>query len=478
MAFATSILAGGYLENQDAGTINYKRVLAIRESVLSTTDLAHQITFDADFLSRWGFDSLEGMQAHHRDSQDRIALWARCKLLDLRRDFAAVPPAVYPAEKYYFSFYDTDWFKLDRNLLEVVVAWTERFHAINVKGVAGATIDTLLEDSRVVQFGLENALTNPAHQIKLAQSLIRLADENYENVPGAAAIIQDLKVDDVAQRMYSPNYITHLHMMGWYADGLASLSLADQRNAFNAYTQTDWGTEAVDAVQVEMQEMMARLFTIDGGKGGQTHELMLLQAELTAHGMIPEVLFQRIDFLPGEISEDVQGAVFVRFPGALALQSNAKTLACALEVFVPEGVTLTTLDVQLNQVDANALFTHYAVSGNEAIIDADTFTITDDLDAGIGRNHFQATKAAGWVGGVGGTLHVIGTFDLGYIDLVNPAFEIAPRPYQMFPAVNSLLNGASDVSSAFFFKGLRFLSGMENDGGRNYEFAQSPQLTS
>lgn len=469
MAFETEYLAGGLLEHQDDGTLAYKRVLAIRDSVLATTDAPHLAAFEAAFLAQFGFDTLDGMKAHSAPQQERIVMWARMNLLEQRADFNAVALPAYAAEKYFYTFYQDGWLNLDERVFQTVIAWTERWAAINLRGVAPATIDNLLENSRVLQFGLEQAITAPAHQIKIAQSLIRVADTAYETVANLADSQLEFNVDEVATRMRDRNYITHLHMMGWYAEGLQTIVLADQRNAFNAVTQTDWGDEAVDALDTEMINLFQRLGGMTGNGPGLYHDLLIAQAELTAHGYVPEVFFQIMSFLPGEAGIDSPGAIWVEFPTNVA---NAKTISCSLKIFVPEGVTITDLECELVHEYANALFTRYANADNAAAVDADTFTVANADVLGVGQTQFVMNSVAGLTGAAGGTVFELGTFDLHYLAIGSPSVELSPRPYWMTPQISLAENAAVDISGEFFMKGVRFQSGLKNDGGRNYLFPE------
>lgn len=470
MAFEPQYLAGGLIEHMDDGTLDYKRVLAIRDSVLATTDLAHQIAFDAAFLAMFGFDTLSGMQKHPKPERERIVMWARMNLIEQRADFNAVALPAYAAEKYFYTFYsDAQWLYLDERMFWTIVAWTERWAAIELRGELPATIDDLLENSRVLQFGLEQAITAPAHQIKVAISLIRLAGTAYETIVNAADNQLEFNVDEVATRMRDLNYIAHLHVMGWYAEALQTIVLADARSAFNAVTQTDWGDEAVDAVNTEMFDLFQRLGGMTGNSPGMRHDLIIAQAELTAHGYIPEALFQLVSYLPGETGIDTPGAIWVEFP---VNQANAKTLACSLKIFVPEGVTITDLEFELLHNYANALFTRYANADNAAPVDADTFTVANADVLGVGQTQFVMNSVAGLLGGAGGTVFELGTFDLHYLAIGSPSVELSPRPYWMDPQISLAENGGADISGNFFGKGLRFLSGLKNDGGRNYLFPE------
>ena len=470
MAFETQYLAGGLIEHMDDGTLAYKRVLAIRASVLATTDGAHLIAFDAAFEAQFGFTELSGMQAHQGRVQERIVMWARMNLIEQRADFNAVALPAYAAEKYFYTYYQAQWLTLDERMLWTIVAWTERWAAIELRAVLAATIDNLLENSRVLQFGLEGAITAPSHQVKIAISLIRIAGTGYDAIAGAANDQFQFNVDDVATRMRDRNYITHLHVMGWYAEALQTILLADTRSAFNAVTQTDWGDESVDKLNTEMVALFQRLGTMAGTSPAIYHDLLVAQAEMTAHGYIPEALFQIVSHLPGESGIGVPGAIWVEFP---ANQANAKTLACSLKVFVPEGVTLTDLEFELVHDYANALFTRYANADNTAVgAGVTTFTVANVDVLGIGQTQFVMNSAGGLLGGVGGTVFELGTFDLHYLTIGSPNVELSPRPYWMNPQVSLAENAAVDISGNFFGKGLRFMSGLKNDGGRNYLFPE------
>jgi hypothetical protein len=469
MAFEPQYLAGGLIEHMDDGTLAYKRVLAIRASVLATTDLAHQTAFDAAFEAQFGFTELSGMQRHPAREQERIVMWARMNLIEQRADFNAVALPAYAAEKYFYSFYQNGWLHLDERMLWTIVAWTERWAAIELRGVLAATIDNLLLNSRVLQFGLESAITAPSHQVKVAASLIRIAGTGYDAIVNAADDQLEFNVDEVATRMRDRNYLTHLHMMGWYAEGLQTILLADERAAFNAVTQTDWGDEAVDKLNTEMVALMQRLGTMGGTSPAIYHDILIAQAEMTAHGYVPEALFQLIGYLPGESGIDVQGAIWVEFP---AVQANQKTLSCSLKILVPEGVTITDLEFELVHNYANALFTRYANADNDAAVDADTFTVANADVLGVGQTQFVMNSVAGLTGLAGGTVFELGTFDLHYLAIGSPSVELSPRPYWMDPQISLAENGGADISGNFFGKGLRMMSGLKNDGGRNYLFPE------
>lgn len=365
-------------------------------------------------------------------------MWARMNLIEQRADFGAVALPNYATEQYFFSFYEAEWLVLDERVFWTVVAWTERWHAIEIRGELAATIDDLLENSRVLQFGLEGAITAPAHQIQIAISLIRIAGTAYEAIVDADDDQLDFNVDEVATRMRDRNYITHLHVMGWYAEGLQTILIAAQRSAFNAVTQTDWGDEAVAALNTEMVSLFQRLGTMAGTSPAMYHNMLVAQAEMTGHGYIPEALIQLLGFLPGESGIGTAGAIWIEVP---VNASNGKTLACTLKVLVPEGVSIDFLDVELVHNYANALFTRYVNVDTPVAVDMDNFFVSNFDDVGVGHTKLFGDVAASLVGGAGGTVFDIGTFNMHYLTIGTPNVELSPRPYWMDPLLVSAEEG-------------------------------------
>lgn len=445
MAFDTSILAGGLVEI-DPGVIHYRRVLAIRESVEITIDGTAKTAFDNAFTALFGFDGLAGMQAHARPQQERIALWARMKLLELRAiedGGVEVDPAGsgFEGGDLFYKHYEDQWMFLDDQLLWQVVLATEAWYALTVRGVSdsgladlvnqvlggsGSLVDTNSFDP-IHGFGV------PVAQLQKAVSLVRLFETDYEDaIPQDVLEMEDHLLDldnpQIFLRMTDANYVTHLHLMGWLAEGLQTVTLDDQRLAFNAFSQTDFGDTAIAPEVEEMVELFRKLATLLAASSGLRHDLLIHFAEIVAHGYAPEALFQAIDFLPGEVAPGTPGAIWIE---VLDNPTNAKTVECELKVFVPAGVEFTALKVELVHKAGNPLLTRYANADGAVADEADHFFVSNLDENGIGKTKFEALSDSGLSGGSEGTVYTLGTFDLHYGVIGERTAAIAPRPYEM-----------------------------------------------
>jgi hypothetical protein len=430
MAFDEEMLAGGITESYDAGTRAYKQVLAVRNALLVTTNAGQVTTFDAEFRAMWGFDSLAGMQDLPESMRQRAALWARLNLLRRRAIFDSVPlPA---ADPYFFALYMESFQSIDERLMWAVATATERWYATAVRAVDEGDLDAFLAETGILPYGVEGGLIDGTKkdQWELAIALIRIFDTDYDDITDADEFKIDLDTARTLTRHRSRGYQTHLKLMGWFAEGLQTVLLADQRSAFNAFSQQNWGATAVAPLVAEMVELFRKVQTLGAAAAGFPHDLLLLNAELVAHGYAPEVFFQLIDSLPGDPAPG-PGAVWVEFPENVA---NQKTLECSLMVHVPAGVSITDVNLRLRHEDANALMTRYAnADGATPGPDVDQFLV-NNLDVnGVGVTELIAHIEAGLDGGSEGEVFELGTFDLHYGTIGELETAIAPRPYQVFP---------------------------------------------
>lgn len=474
MAFDTDLLVGGLTDSHDLSRMNYRRVLAIHANVLATTDAPHQTAFTTAFDALFGDSSADAFRSYGAEAQERMVEWARLDLLRQRADFAPVALPAHVDEPFFIDFHEAQWLTLDRRVVDTVIFATERWAVENLDVLAAATIRDRLEANGMPRNATEFFQQWNRMNAKAAVALLHLMDTAYLDITDADENELNLgtiaaPVREVATRAKDLNWLAHLIVRGWYADARKTLALADARQSFNAITQTDWGDEAMDALRVEMEELFQRL----GGSSeisNLNHRLIIGHAEMLAHGFIPSTSLQLFETTP-------DNGLLITQPGAIWLEPvdgeqiiNATGPSFRLKIFVPEGVSVDAFSVRWNHPQGNALFTRYINLAAAAAVDADNFAVANADDAGVGLNRVTGDKAAKWTGGAGGTVFIIGTFTFNYIAAGVTPFDISPNPYAMTPQLESITDGATDVSSNFEMKGHRIMSGLVQDGSTPVSF--------
>lgn len=238
------------------------------------------------------------------------------------------------------------------------------------------------------------------------------ADDNeldYQNVATGSRLS--------AQSRHDGTFMRFMEFHSWMAE--ATYWHTSGSDLFDLITQTDVGSDALDATQAEALELFKLMRGIGQTGGNQNHMDMkkaLFFAVLAGNGFVPNhvlILFgiapeirlrdrETGDVIPGRIyiraKAPVQGAHPQRDTWVENGTSPFNTYELVMEVpvgFTPDHVQL---DLLVPQPGPGVRWMNF--SGPSAV-DADTFTIvpTTDYAANTTQWRFDATKVAKWAAG-------------------------------------------------------------------------------
>lgn len=466
MAVDTSYLAGGLESALEKPTMNYRRFVALYIAVGTTIGGAEQTAWLAELTAKFGpeSDTPSGFRKMPFSMQERMLVYGRCKLLELRYIDNVGPLPVYAASPLLLTYNNAgDSFRLHPQKMIDAIAYACELLDIVSRGLLLGDWTTLVRDSLQMPDTATKLLNS--WDPRLAATLIAMArvfGSPYQTVAGLGDYELDI-TPETPKRLRDPDYTAFIQFTSWLAEGAfwGAISFTDPMDILS---QEDYGTTSMDALVAEMVDLFRR-----GRVGINDMRRYMPQAEIVAYGYTPEIVVQLLDYLVADMPKlpAQDNIVWIEFTGGKV--PNAATVTATLKMRVPAGIDIEQLLFAIEYPEGPAgelLGLANGVSG-----DADTFVATDILLVGNRCLKIAATKAAKWAGG--------GEYTLGTFDILIPAGKKYGSPPVVTVVPNNAVfiasDGATPHASAMEQLGMRFKTGIKTDQSQNLAFpVQAP----
>ena len=465
MAVDTSYLAGGLDSALEKPTMNYRRFVALYLAVASTIGVPAQTAWLAELTAKFGpeSDTPVGFRSMPFSMQERMLVYGRCKLLELRYiDSVGALPAYNVSPLLLTYNNDGDSFRLHPQKLIDAIAYACEILDIESRGLLLADWVTLVRDTLQMPH-TGSALLNswdPANAATLI-AMARVFGSAYQVVAGLGDYELDIS-PETPKRLRDPDYTAFVQFTSWLAEGAfwGAISFTDPMDILS---QENYGTTSMDALVAEMVELFRR-----GRTDLNSFKRYLPQAEIVAYGYTPEIVVQLLGSFVQDVNSLTQpNVIYIDFPNGLV--PNVTPAEGALVLKVPAGIDVDTVNFFLEYEEGAG--GPVIDAANPVIVDATTFVITSSLVGTKRRWEFAATKVAKWLGGAS---YQIGTFDLeipaGMKYGSGPQITIVTNA-----AITVLNDGATPHAQDFLKLGFRAKTGIKTDESQNLAFpVQAP----
>lgn len=489
MAFDLTLARGGFGSPLDTTLMQYRIFYQMYYDLENNrANLATANNWLNDMRTYWGpqIETYAAFSQMGQHARKRLLQFARCQVALQVWSFMALGPR--PPETFLFDNNRANFDRHPDRFVDALIMRTE-FDHMTTRG-----------DSPVLAAIALTALGLPStpealykdHDDATARAVLSFcrifgsAFESIVNIDDNELDYQDVATGArfSAASRHDRTFMDYMEFHSWIAEAVYwSVSGSD---LFNAITQMDVGSDALDATQAEALELFSLLRGVGQTGGKQRHMDMpkaLFYAELAAYGFVPSfqvLLFGLTENLalrdgdgnvfPGRIYIRAQAPVVGSHPQPNTWVENGDGSGGAAQTFelvveVPAGQTPDHIEAVVDVLQPVAGTRWFNFSGPVAL-DADTFTLTPVVDvAGKTRWTIDATKAAKWAAGE----VVIGEFVLAH----GP--HVKTSPANGIPVENvSLLveDTAVDESALYNVVPSRVLTGLEMPPTRTPLFAQ------